>query len=127
MPRLAHHAALAAANGKIYVIGGFVPPKDTQIPTGGAWEPIADTWEYDPAADSWKSLAPLPTKRGAAVAVSYTHLPEFGELGKVTSGCDLGMAIVGIMPRRRPDFPAPLWPSPSTRQTSGTNPSEIGS
>jgi hypothetical protein len=30
------------------VIGGFVPPKDTQIPTGGAWEPIADTLEYDP-------------------------------------------------------------------------------
>jgi N-acetylneuraminic acid mutarotase len=69
MPQLAHHAALAAANGKIYVIGGFVPAKDTQIPTGGAWEPIADTWEYDPAADSWKSLAPVPTKRGAAVAV----------------------------------------------------------
>jgi hypothetical protein len=40
-----------------------------RIPTGGAWEPIADVWEYDPAADSWKSLAPLPTKRGAAVAV----------------------------------------------------------
>src|SRR5580700_9345911 len=69
MPQLAHHAALAAANGKIYVIGGFVPAKDTQIPTGGAWAPIADTWEYDPAADSWKSLAPLPTKRGAGVAV----------------------------------------------------------
>jgi Common central domain of tyrosinase/Kelch motif len=69
MPRLAHHAALASANGKIYVIGGFVPPKDIQIPTGGAWEPIADTWEYDPATDSWKSLAPAPTKRGAAVAV----------------------------------------------------------
>ena len=69
MPRSAHHAAIAAANGKLYVIGGFVPPKDTQIPTGGAWEPIADTWEYDPAADSWKSLAPVPTKRGAAVAV----------------------------------------------------------
>src|SRR6202162_3011919 len=69
MPRASHHAAIAAANGKIYVIGGFVPPKDTQIPTGGAWEPIADVWEYDPAADSWKSLAPVPTKRGAAVAV----------------------------------------------------------
>jgi len=69
MPRAAHHAAIAAANGKLYVIGGFVPPKDTQIPTGGAWEPIADVWEYDPAVDSWKSLAPLPTKRGAAVAV----------------------------------------------------------
>jgi N-acetylneuraminic acid mutarotase len=69
MPRSAHHAAIATANGKLYVIGGFVPPKDTQIPTGGAWEPIADVWEYDPAVDSWKSLAPLPTKRGSAVAV----------------------------------------------------------
>src|SRR2546430_9683945 len=68
MPRAAHHAAIATANGKLYVIGGFVPPKDTQIPTGGAWEPIADVWEYDAAADSWKSLAPLPTKRGSAVA-----------------------------------------------------------
>jgi N-acetylneuraminic acid mutarotase len=69
MPRSSHHAAIAAVNGKIYVIGGFVAPKDLQIPTGGAWEPIADVWEYDPAADSWKSVAPLPTKRGSAVAV----------------------------------------------------------
>jgi N-acetylneuraminic acid mutarotase len=54
----AHHAALAAANGKVYVMGGFVPPKDTAIPVGGAWEPIDNAWEYDPAADSWKPLAP---------------------------------------------------------------------
>ena len=69
MPRPAHHAALAAANGKIYVNGGFVAPQDTTIPVGAAWEPIDDAWEYDPAADSWKTLAPLPGKRGAAVAV----------------------------------------------------------
>ena len=69
MPRPAHHAALAAANGKIYVVGGFVAPEKTTIPVGAAWEPIEDVWEYDPAADSWKSLAPLPTKRGSAVAV----------------------------------------------------------
>jgi N-acetylneuraminic acid mutarotase len=69
MPRPAHHAALAAANGKIYVAGGFVAPKQTQIPVGGAWEPIDDMWEYDPGADSWKSLAPLPGKLGSAVAV----------------------------------------------------------
>jgi peroxiredoxin/N-acetylneuraminic acid mutarotase len=68
MPRPAHHAALASYNGKIYVSGGFVPPQNTQIPTGGAWQPIDNVWEYDPAADSWKALAPLPTKRGAAVA-----------------------------------------------------------
>jgi peroxiredoxin/N-acetylneuraminic acid mutarotase len=69
MPRPAHHAALAAYNGKIYVCGGFIPPEQTQIPTGGAWQPIDDMWEYDPAADSWKTLAPLPGNRGAAVAV----------------------------------------------------------
>ena len=68
MPRLTHHAALAAANGKIYMMGGFVPPKDTAIPVGGAWEPIDNAWEYSPAADSWKSLPPLPGKRGAAIA-----------------------------------------------------------
>jgi N-acetylneuraminic acid mutarotase len=68
MPRPAHHAALAAANGKIYVMGGFVPPKDTAIPVGGAWEPIDNAWEYDPAADSWKPLPPLPGKRGSAIA-----------------------------------------------------------
>jgi len=68
MPRPAHHAALAAANGKIYVIGGFVPPSATAIPVGGAWEPIDNAWEYDPAADSWKPLPPLPGKRGSAIA-----------------------------------------------------------
>jgi peroxiredoxin/N-acetylneuraminic acid mutarotase len=69
MPRPAHHAALAAANGKIYVCGGFVAPEKSPVPIGAAWQPIDDVWEYDPAADSWKALAPLPGKRGAAVAV----------------------------------------------------------
>ena len=70
MPRPAHHAALAAANGKIYVMGGFVVPKDTAIPVGAAWEPIDNAWEYDPVADTWKSLAPVPGKRGSALAAA---------------------------------------------------------
>jgi peroxiredoxin/N-acetylneuraminic acid mutarotase len=69
MPRPAHHAALASCNGKIYVCGGFVAPEKSPLPIGAAWQPIDDVWEYDPAADSWKALAPLPGKRGAAVAV----------------------------------------------------------
>lgn len=64
MARPAHHEALAEYGGKIYVFGGFVAPA-----SGGGWEPIDNVWEYDPAADSWKALAPLPTKRGSAVAV----------------------------------------------------------
>jgi len=59
----AHHLSVAAYNNKIYVFGGF-----TGVPGGGAWIPINNAWEYDPANDSWKALAPMPVKRGAAVA-----------------------------------------------------------
>jgi N-acetylneuraminic acid mutarotase len=68
MPHPAHHAALAAVNGKIYAFGGFVAPANNAIPLGAAWEPIADSWEFNPATDSWKPLAPLPGKRGSAIA-----------------------------------------------------------
>jgi N-acetylneuraminic acid mutarotase len=66
MPRPAHHEALAEYRGKIYVFGGFVAPATGNA---GGWEPIDNAWEYDPAADSWKTLAPLPGKRGSSVAV----------------------------------------------------------
>jgi len=61
-----HHVALAELNGKIYVFGGFV------LPSAGppAWVPIDNAWEYNPANDSWKALAPMPTKRGAPVAAA---------------------------------------------------------
>jgi N-acetylneuraminic acid mutarotase len=68
MPRPAHHAALAAVNGRIYAFGGFVAPANTAVPVGAAWEPIAEAWEFNPATDSWKPLAPLPDKRGSAIA-----------------------------------------------------------
>ena len=62
MPRPSHHTAIAELNGKIYLFGGFVLPESGPP----AWVPIADAWEYDPAADAWRALAPMPTKRGAA-------------------------------------------------------------
>src|SRR6188474_1025401 len=68
MPRPAHHAALTAVNGKIYAFGGFVAPANTAVPLGAVWEPIADAYEFNPATDSWKPLAPLPGKRGSATA-----------------------------------------------------------
>jgi N-acetylneuraminic acid mutarotase len=59
-----HHVAFASYNNKIYAFGGFTLP-DSGAP---AWKPIDNTWEYDPVADTWKALAPMPTKRGAASA-----------------------------------------------------------
>ena len=60
----AHHLALTDSNGKIYIFGGFVYPKVG----AAAWVPINNAWEYDPANDTWKALAPMPTARGAAAA-----------------------------------------------------------
>src|SRR5215469_4267571 len=61
-----HHIAFTEYHGKIYAFGGFV------YPTSGpaAWVPINNAWEYDPANDSWKALAPMPSKRGSPVAVA---------------------------------------------------------
>ena len=61
-----HHIAFTEYHGKIYSFGGFV------YPTSGpaAWVPINNAWEYDPAADTWKALAPMPSKRGSPVAAA---------------------------------------------------------
>src|SRR3954470_24995881 len=66
MPLASHHVAFASLDNKIYAFGGF------KLPESGppAWEPIANAWEYDPATDTWKELAPMPTKRGAAAAAA---------------------------------------------------------
>jgi N-acetylneuraminic acid mutarotase len=66
MPVATHHVAFTEYRGKIYAFGGFV------LPAAGppAWAPVDGAWEYDPAADSWKALAPMPSKRGSPVAAA---------------------------------------------------------
>ena len=66
MPLASHHVAFTEHRGKIYAFGGFV------LPQAGppAWVPIDNAWEYDPASDNWRALAPLPTRRGSPVAVT---------------------------------------------------------
>ena len=86
MPHPLHHPAIAALGGKVYLFGGFVLP-DSGPP---GWVPINDAWEYDPAADRWRALAPLPTTRGAAAAADAggkfyviggaAQLPPYGNL-----------------------------------------------
>lgn len=65
MPHPAHHLMIAAWQNKIYVFGGFVKPQASQ-----GWQPITDSWVYDPANDNWTALAPMPTARGAGQAVA---------------------------------------------------------
>ena len=66
MALASHHVAFTSYRDKIYAFGGFVLPQSGPP----AWVPINNAWEYDPAADSWRALAPMPTKRGAAVATA---------------------------------------------------------
>jgi len=66
MALASHHVSFTEYKGKIYAFGGFVPPQSGPA----AWVPIDNAWEYDPAADTWKALAPMPTRRGSPVAVT---------------------------------------------------------
>ncbi len=73
MPLGSHHVAAVELNGKIYMMGGFKYP-DAPKPDGSpspGWQPIDNAWEYDPAKDTWKALAPMPTKRGSSNAVVH--------------------------------------------------------
>jgi hypothetical protein len=66
LPVAVHHQAQTVMNGKIYIFGGC------QRPVSGAgvngWAPVDNAWEYDPAADTYKALAPMPGKRCSAIA-----------------------------------------------------------
>src|SRR6267142_205161 len=64
MALASHHVAFTEYHGKIYAFGGFVFPQSGPP----AWVPINNAWEYDPAGDTWKALAPMPSKRGSPVA-----------------------------------------------------------
>src|SRR5258708_3950014 len=66
MPLASHHVSFTEHKGKIYAFGGFVLRQSGPA----AWVPIDNAWEYDPANDGWRALAPLPTKRGSPVAAS---------------------------------------------------------
>jgi N-acetylneuraminic acid mutarotase len=47
----------AALNGKIYVVGGFANARH--------YDPIDGAFEYDPAKDAWRTLAPISGPRGS--------------------------------------------------------------
>jgi N-acetylneuraminic acid mutarotase len=66
LPVAVHHQAQTAMNGKIYFFGGCQRPLSG--PGVNGWAPVDNAWEYDPAADTYKALAPMPGKRCSAIA-----------------------------------------------------------
>jgi N-acetylneuraminic acid mutarotase len=66
IPVPVHHQAQTVLNGKIYIFGGCQRPLTG--PGMGGWAPVDNAWEYDPVADSYKALAPMPGKRCSAIA-----------------------------------------------------------
>jgi len=61
IPVHVHHQAQAAFNGKLYIFGGCLRAISGE---GGT----TNVWEYDPVADAYRALAPLPVKRCSAIA-----------------------------------------------------------
>ena len=61
IPVPVHHQAQTSYNGKLYVFGGCL----RGISGEGASQ---NAWEYDPAEDTWRPLAPIPVKRCSAIA-----------------------------------------------------------
>lgn len=92
MPLASHHVALVEHRGKIYAFGGFTFPEAG--PPG--WVPVDTAWQYDPTADAWRALAPMPSQRGAAAAVVV------GDRIFVVGGAGLhpGSAETAIVPGR---------------------------
>jgi N-acetylneuraminic acid mutarotase len=117
MALAAHHMAIAESGGKIYVVGGA-----TQRAARGPNQiPINNAWEYDPAADSWKALAPMPTKRMAASAVAVAgKIYVMGGAGNYASRED--MPIAGDQPHRVLDTNEVYDPATNTWATRTTLP-----
>src|SRR3989454_8070292 len=90
MPLASHHVAFTEYKGKIYAFGGFVRPQSGPA----AWLPIDNAWEYNPASDTWRPLAPLPTKRGSPVAVTV------GDRMYVIGGAVTGPKEAAVHPAR---------------------------
>jgi N-acetylneuraminic acid mutarotase len=79
MPQGLSHAGAVGMNGKLYAVGGF-----TANVHAGA---LAVAFEYDPATDKWRILAPMKTPRGSVgLAASGGKLYAIGGRGvdKVT-------------------------------------------
>ena len=87
MPRPSEHMTLAEAGGKIYLFGGLSTEHPGETTPGNFY--LKDSWQYDPANDSWKAVAPMPEPRQAGAAVEVN--------GKIyVIGGRVGAAFISI-------------------------------
>ncbi|HET8549409.1 MAG TPA: kelch repeat-containing protein, partial [Bryobacteraceae bacterium] len=94
----ADHCNVAAAGGKLYVLGA--------IRIGSSFIDGA-TWEYDPAQDRWRSVGRMNTPRGASgVAVIGVNIYVAGGLAARGSVADFEVFDTGSQRwTRLPDMP----------------------
>ena len=117
MPQAQHHNAVVGLNGKVYVFGGGVQRQ----PGGPTQFPVNNAWEYDPAADSWRALAPMPAPRLAAGAVeSGGKIYVMGGVGAY-AGLE-NQSLGGEQPHRVLDTNQVYDPATNTWQTKQTMP-----
>ena len=62
LPNTLHHMGVAAHDGKLFAIGGY-------ILSFGSFQ--SAVWMYDPGLDTWTARAPLPIATGAPWAVTH--------------------------------------------------------
>ena len=74
LPEPVHHAGVAAADGRLFVSGGY---RDLRF------VPATDLWAYDPAAGGWERLPNLPEPRaGHALVAVDGALYVVGGIGR---------------------------------------------
>jgi len=74
LPMPIHHASVASAANRLYVVGGLI-----QSPSG----PSARVFAYDPTTNSWSERTPMPTPRGALGLVEHSgKLFAVGGIGR---------------------------------------------
>ncbi len=82
LPRPMHHIGFTAANGKLYLLGGYTATAESALYT-----PTNFAYVYNPSTNSWRTVAPLPVARGAHVALTYNgKIYLFGGVDVVSNG-----------------------------------------
>lgn len=78
LPEPVHHAGVAAADGRVYVTGGY--PDLRFVPTAAAWA-------FDPSENAWTRLPDLPSERaGHALVELGGVLHVVGGIGRSSQG-----------------------------------------